>query len=174
MVYERGDLVLRDELRIQPLNFLNIARFEKFFFKLWQKHFDLDITPFFTFNFKVNFFVFRLLCRMPYWQGYGFVSPWGRFLVEMRVKGQRLAKYCQCVPVHNQRTHSNSRTQQIQDPVFFKKVISSLGVKRRSMKTRANYAKKKLTPLKKKTTKTSTKKKGPVIRSRDKAKSVWA
>lgn len=174
MVYERGEFIINDELRLITEDFFLIGRFIKFFHIFWQKHNDIDITDHIKFFFKLSFFVFKLLCRYSYWQGYGFISPWGRFLVELRLSGRRLSRFCQSGPTHNQRTHSNARTQQMQDPALFKSVISALHAKRRSMKTRANYAKKKLTPMKKKVVKVAQKKKGPVIRTRDKVKSVWA
>lgn len=172
MIFERGDFVILGEMRLPLSDLFMVERYLKFFYLVWQKNSNADITEHITFFFKLNFFIFKLLFKQSFWQGYGFLLPWGRFLVEMRVHSQRLSKFCQSHPLHNQRTHSNSRTQQIVDPVMFKCVISSFHIKRRSMKTRASYAKKKLTPMKKKVVKVVTKKKGPVVRTRDKVKSV--
>ena len=87
----------------------------------------------------------------------------------------RCIRYAGCKPIRSYRSRNNGINAQIEIPTHWYILITTLGFSRRTLKERSELSlKKKLANLRKNNkNKPKEKKKGPVVRSKDKKKSVW-
>lgn len=158
-----GNLKIEDFEESNP--WLILLLFQKHKHSLVKKYFNSSGTLNAGF---FNFFLFNGTCH-----GRGRNRPLIVSLFRILFFSINAYRFVLSKPVNKTRTKTNSINCQLKLSHDYCLTFSWMGLKRRSLKERFNISKKRFKVVLKKKTKKVTKKKGPVIRSRDTKKSVW-
>jgi hypothetical protein len=157
------------------LNSYQLSKELPIFKSLYQIHSLTDLT---TKSISYYFWNIKLLFNIlgsKFYTGLGWSRSYHALYVEFFNLMGRCIRFAGCKPIRTYKSRNNGLNAQIPLPHNWHLLITGLGFSRRTLKERSEKSmKKKLSNLRKKNqNKLKEKKKGPVVRSRDKKKSVW-
>jgi len=168
----KGDIYYKNKYVIRHNSLQNLIIFYlfKFFLQTHKKQtLQTPLKNLFK-DYRLIIFIFILANSF---RCVGFLIHWPWLLIEHRLHTKRSFKFFQSMPVRYQRTRTNAKTTQKYIGYGWELFADISYLKRRSIKTRQNLAKKKNKILKKNIKIKKTNSKGPVKRTKDTKKIVW-